>query len=950
MTLRLGLGIALAVLAGVVAWVGKRRFLKRLDEPLYTDRFYAHRMTMVRIYTAIFVANAVLAPRAGVWLHCLTVLSIMAGGFPSRRVIFGETWTFLEYLAQRIRLSVFAGGPWLALMTAPAMLERTGVRWAPVIFLVVLSLYIAQQRLLLFGLASTPLQSQDLLARFDAVLAKADAPRPVVFEGGRAEGRFLNAFALPAGKRSRIVMTRALLRILTPEESTAIFAHETAHLEHYAKPSMRRRMVIGSVVVPFVAVAPQAWVLVASPNTPAALWIAALWPVCFVIAIAAALTNRQKHETGADLRALQLGADPNALIGGLEKIHQYNGMPRRLDAAREARMSHPSLARRIQAIRRAAGFETTADASLPRTVAGRQPDTFITFTNEAMEAAGVSYRYDAMQSLITRQTMSGWELFGRSGRQRIRLTIATDAVVEAQTILDSIDGRLAHAPAQQPRRMNVRLVAAVLLLMSLLPGISGVAVFASIVALISASAAAVAALGAIAIAAGLGVFAQPTMPFLDDVMPALAAVEILFGIICLTLIRHIPAAERARHVRGVVIALGVITALILLPSVLSIRGDHFLAQIFLIARGRPSVAILLIGIGAALAVAGRRRYALAHVTAAVLLFAAGTQMFGAIAGGDPLLSMREPAWVTPSAPSAARNLEGFPTQLRLASNGRAFAVASSEQDPDMLLKTRFMVGTMESPLVEVKASDLQFLSDGRVVTLDNTTEPMEIALRTAANASPEWTQKVPRLFSPELTVEPNGAWTITGRNIGDHTTTQVSGRVGSPGHSSSQQNHVYASIPVLDRRDRSMWAMMLSQLAGGTEFWRAEGSRRERVGSTVLSGGQALRFPGGSKWAVVANDNRTTYAGVLNGSHTPIRSAGAVGERAYRVKAGAGSRIAMHSPQSAYVWNLESGKAMRIRCDDCMVLDVALSDNELGVLVSRGSGMLLEMYSTRSLQ
>jgi hypothetical protein len=141
---------------------------------------------------------------------------------------------------------------------------------------------------------------------------------------------------------------------------------------------------------------------------------------------------------------------------------------------------------------------------------------------------------------------------------------------------------------------------------------------------------------------------------------------------------------------------------------------------------------------------------------------------------------------------------------------------------------------------------------------------------------------------------------------------------------------------------------MLSQLAGGTEFWRAEGAKRERVGSTILNGGQAIRFPGTSQWAVIANDNRTTYAGVVEGSRE-IRSAGAVGERAYRVKSGTGSRIAMHSPQSAYVWNLETGKAMRIRCDDCMVLDVALSDNELGVLVSRGSDTLLEMYPTAAL-
>jgi hypothetical protein len=235
-----------------------------------------------------------------------------------------------------------------------------------------------------------------------------------------------------------------------------------------------------------------------------------------------------------------------------------------------------------------------------------------------------------------------------------------------------------------------------------------------------------------------------------------------------------------------------------------------------------------------------------------------------------------------------------------------------------------------------------------VVTLDNTVEPMEIALRDAAGETSRWRQTLPRLWSPELAVEADGRWVVTGRQLPDYSMTSLSGRIGSDDQSGSREL-VYASMPALDRRNRSMWAMLLSQLAGGTEFWRVAGAKRERVGRTVLSGGQAIRFPGAAQWALVANDNRTTYAGLVDGPNTSIRSAGAVGERAYRVKAGAGSRIAMHSPQSAYVWNLDAGKAMRIRCEDCMVLDVALSDAALGVLVSRGTDTLLEMYETSAL-
>ena len=946
MTLRLGIAIALALLAGVATWVGKRRLVRHIDDPLYTDRFYDNRVALVRVYVVIFVLITALAPRWSVWLCGVAMFSIMTGGFPSRRLIFGETWTFIEYLAQRIRLSVFGGAPWIALLAAPAAVEAAGVRWAPAVFVVVMLLYVSQQRLLLYGLASEPLRNPELIERFNTVLAKAETPPPAIFEGGRAEGHFLNAFALPAGKRSRVLLTRALLRVLQPDEVTAIFAHETAHLEQYAKRSMRRRVIAGSVLMPLMVVAPQAWFV--AVGSPAAFWISVLWPVIFFFAIAAALTNRQKHETEADLRALQLGADPIALIGGLEKIHRFNGMPRRVDSAREARMSHPSLARRIQAIRRAAGLETALDASFPRTIAGRNPATSIVFTRDALEVGGVTYRYDAMQSLIARKTLRGWELFARTGKQRVRVPIATEAAAEVQTILDSVDSQLAHLPGVAPRRVNARAIAAVLVLTSLFPGISFAAVFAAIVALVSASAPALAALGAIAITAGLMVFTQPTMPFLASIVPALAAVEILFGIICLTLLRLIPSADRGRHLRGVVIALGALTALVLLPSILSIRADHVLGQTFLIARGRPSVAILLVGIGAALAVAGRRRVALVHAAVAILMFGAGTQMFGAVVGGDPLLSMHEPAWVQPSPPLSTRKLEGFPTQLRVSPDGQAFAVAASEADEDAL-KTTFTVNTKGSPQWTIEANDLHFLSSERVVKLDTSVEPMQVASVGPDGSSDGWRQNVPRLLSPDLTVEPDGTWRVSGRALPNYAIAQISGRVGVSGYSTSGHDFVYASMPALERRSRSMWAMMLSQLGGGTEFWREQEAKRERVGSTVLSGGQAIRIPGSTAWALIGNDHRTTYAGLIAGPAQQIRSAGAIGERAYRVRAGSGSRIAMHSPQSAYVWNLATGKAMRIRCDDCMVLEVALSDHALGVLVSRGSDTLLEMYPTGAL-
>src|SRR5262249_499115 len=67
--------------------------------------------------------------------------------------------------------------------------------------------------------------------------------------------------------------------------------------------------------------------------------------------------SRQKaHETESDVRALSLCEDPEALISGLTKLTMAGRMPRRWSAELEHGSSHPSLARRLHAIRRVAAI------------------------------------------------------------------------------------------------------------------------------------------------------------------------------------------------------------------------------------------------------------------------------------------------------------------------------------------------------------------------------------------------------------------------------------------------------------------------------------------------------------------------------------------------------------------------------------------------------------------
>jgi Tol biopolymer transport system component len=148
----------------------------------------------------------------------------------------------------------------------------------------------------------------------------------------------------------------------------------------------------------------------------------------------------------------------------------------------------------------------------------------------------------------------------------------------------------------------------------------------------------------------------------------------------------------------------------------------------------------------------------------------------------------------------------------------------------------------------------------------------------------------------------------------------------------------------------SPWLLMLSQAGLGSEFWRASGTERESIGRSVLRPGATLWLPDSQRWAVVAYDNSSTYVGTIEENGKSIHASGAIEGHGASVKPGRGSRIAMHTPTAAFVWNLATGKAMRLACTNGMVLDVALSDHAAGVLFVRGQATTLELYTTDVLQ
>src|SRR5262249_46207009 len=102
--------------------------------------------------------------------------------------------------------------------------------------------------------------------------------------------------------------------------------------------------------------------------------------------------DRQQNETASDLRAVELSGNAEALVRALTKVYTFSRVPRRVDAEMERMASHPSLARRIRAIRAAAGV--TQPAALPQPESVRGGATVVTFETDRLhwqESEGVAH-------------------------------------------------------------------------------------------------------------------------------------------------------------------------------------------------------------------------------------------------------------------------------------------------------------------------------------------------------------------------------------------------------------------------------------------------------------------------------------------------------------------------------------------------------------------------------
>ncbi len=542
----------LAMAPGLYVWWSSKRLIDRVDDPLLPELLFSQTRRFASIAASAVVLCCLLAPEVAILLVLITVLGVMVGRFPSRKAIFKESWGIWAYLSHTMRFWLALLGAWLLVAWLPTFASRTEshVLLSTILVGVVAVLWVwFQPAILRMLLRAEPLDQADSQEPFRRVLEKARCRRPTVYHAAAKGGHWVNAFALPSLERPSVLLTDGLLEALSADEVTAIFAHEVAHLEHYHP----KRLLLGRLG--FLVLTTIPILIWAGPYRSFVADYAWVWPLALLFALLFATTSHQKHESASDARAAELSGDPEALIRGLTKIHVLSRISRRWDSNLEQWSTHPSLARRIQNIRRQTGekVETFDPLILPQANGSSQavvldaqnlhwldglPDERPSDPDGLKQVARErrSIPYQELRDLRLIATHKDRHLVFKDFKDRTtKMAVRAEDVELLQGVLDRVDAQVNYAPSQDKVGRS-RLWAALTMLLGMMPPWSWPAVVIGAIALAKPGVAALAALGVVSLAGLVLGTTEQAWWFLSPLtIHAVHAMRGVLGLVCLGL-------------------------------------------------------------------------------------------------------------------------------------------------------------------------------------------------------------------------------------------------------------------------------------------------------------------------------------------------------------------------------------------------------------------------------
>jgi Zn-dependent protease with chaperone function len=764
--------LAFIVLApGLVAWWSGRALTRNAEDPLIAERLLAARHRARLALVISWVVISIVASNQARWLVPLMIVCRALAAYPRRRALHGETWSPIEYLWFFCRFTAAFLGFWLLLMYAPLLTLAAGrADWfaaAAVGTLLLLWDYRAPDVVRAL-MRTKPIADPELVDRLADLSQRARVPAPrfeIVPMGG---GVLPNAVALPSRRGSTVLMTSTFAERFDRDEIVAVCAHEIAHIEHFSGARMKRlRLATFGLVLGSVMIAPFAKALM--PGAEA--WAFLSW-VVFVFSVQAIRArNRQKNETASDVRAVELTGDGEALVRALTKLHVMARVPRRWDARFERNATHPSLARRIKAIRDAAGrtsatlqnSETFASGSIGLTLDHDR----LHWTDSGLMQS-VSYaRLTELRLDVPRGKPACLIAVDRTG-QRWTFAIDPPDIPRLQHALDVVDVHLGETPAPPTiSAVAVRVVAAMTASVAL--SAFHLATLLPLTLLIARPSAALAAGAAAAALASALVVWRDGLTIIAGWMWWAGTLGICSA--ALMALAWVGRKDEAPEPIGkplAILALGTVFTwgLLFLSGTSAVRLHQS-------AQASPSAIVLPAALAGALAWSRRRsirRAATPLALIAALIFALGSRTYVESFGRDRFLAQGPARQLEALAPRTLSHVD-LPERdalaaIRLSPNGARVALGSDDEDNERRV---FYVGSISGPFELIECDDALFVDDSRLITIEHLRDAVMVRdMMIVPEPSTIRERRLEHVRAGRLTINRSArTWTVLGYAAGD---------------------------------------------------------------------------------------------------------------------------------------------------------------------------------------
>ncbi|HEX7978825.1 MAG TPA: M48 family metallopeptidase [Gemmatimonadaceae bacterium] len=1017
--------VALLVAApAAYAWWSGRGILRSLDDPALAELLQARRRRVSQV-TVGAIAVSAFAGASLAWTVPMLV-GLLVAQYPLRRAVYGDECSLVQFVAYCTASFVAGGGLLMFALLTPTLVARFVRDWTPgttrasfqlalalgvLCGIVVLVWYRWFTRIWLRLHRASPLESDaprtPLLPRLHAVLDRAGdrlSRRPSIHRYGAQGFRMANAIALCSLHEPAVAMSDTLLDALDADEATAIFAHEIAHHEHFDAVRLRtRRWAIVGVAL-LVAILP-ALLIVTGPRSD--LMISLAFLVVLALLLLRGQSPKQQQETASDLRAVELTNDPDALIRALTKIHVLARLPRRWAEEVERAATHPSLARRIQAIRAHASVGS-ASLDTPTAIIAATPGSYVvldaarvhwfdgvpadtpadlaSLREQAATYRAMTYAELAELRLVAshgQRALRAADLAGRSWSVDVREV----DVPRLQETLDRVDSRFGARriePALRSERA-ARILAAALLIAALLGGGMTAVAIPALATMFAPTVTSLAALGTMGVTGLLLLGTSDSFGMPREWGAVLLAGALGLGAAWLAWQWYrarreatAPGARLGVRLMFVALMLAVLTTLLTVSAMWSsprdLAGDE----------NALSLAITLCGLGAALFT----------LRIAALRFAgAATAMLGVIALGTVTLAER--VWPTASEIDWKNSDLALVATVPLAHEMDAVALSpratrylthraiGDGDDEDYTLQ--FTTGDV-APRPEpysVSALDAALPNETEMLVLAATGDSLELRLESVHADSANrvlWRRSFEKLYAPTLRLLDFGArWQVSGMRLGeggigalvtlDGAVHEAAGRNAvvrrtelAPDTLSGQSVFTYrdgsrlvmslARNPMLAARGRSALWTTLVALRGMNMTWKL--SRQDGEGAHVLTSlrGAVRCWPAGADDDDVAMCIDQSVRGVhilsiaRNGS---VADLGTLSRRYQRASVSSPGLLvaSSYTDRALAVVDVVPRKGLRITLpagSGTIIRDATASGDTLALVLSGAGGPRLAVY------